>query len=96
VSDWTWEYNPDAEHVVGDLSEPYRRDVEDLARRVAEAVGVRRIGHPFDIRESASGVKTHAEGPVMIWYQEDYRDDVVLILRVQHYLAPDADPDCEG
>ncbi|WP_369192291.1 hypothetical protein [Streptomyces sp. R08] len=24
----------------------------------------------------------------MIWYQEDYRDDVVLTLRAQHYLAP--------
>lgn len=31
----------------------------------------------------------------MIWYQEDCRDDVVLILRVQHYLASDADPDGE-
>lgn len=59
-------------------------------------MGVRRIGHPFDFQESASGVKTHAEGPVMIWYQENYRDDVVLILRVQHYLAPGAGPDGEG
>jgi hypothetical protein len=31
----------------------------------------------------------------MIWYQEDYRDDVVLILRVQHYLTPTVDPDSE-
>lgn len=31
----------------------------------------------------------------MIWYQEDYRDDVVLILRAQHYLAPAADQDGE-
>ncbi|EGX57891.1 hypothetical protein SZN_20537 [Streptomyces zinciresistens K42] len=95
MSDWTWEYNPDADNVVGDLPDLHRRDVEDLARRIAEAVGVRRIGHPFDIQESASGVKTHAEGSVMIWYQEDYRDDVVLILRVQHYLAPAAAPDRE-
>ena len=96
MSDWTWEYNPDAEHVVGDLPEACKRDVEDSARRIAEAVGARRIGHPFDIQESASGVKTHAEGPLMIWDQEDYREDVVLSLRLQHYLAPGADPDSEG
>ncbi|MDX3711665.1 hypothetical protein PV733_22490 [Streptomyces europaeiscabiei] len=27
------------------------------------------------------------------WYREDYSDDVVTILRVQHYLAPAAYPD---
>jgi len=58
-----------------------------LARRIADAVGVRRIGHPFDIRQSASGVLSHGEGSVLVWYQEDYRDDVVLILRVKHFLA---------
>ncbi|MFI1939837.1 hypothetical protein ACH44C_22115 [Streptomyces purpureus] len=50
-------------------------------------MGVRRIGKPFDITESASGVRTFAEGAVMVWYQEDYRDDVVLILRAQHFGA---------
>ncbi|MEV5938564.1 hypothetical protein [Streptomyces sp. NPDC051994] len=83
MSDWTWEYNPNAEEVVGGLTDERRAVVEDLARRVAEAIGVRRIGHPFDVRESASGVRTHAEGSIMLWYQEDYRDDTVLILRVQ-------------
>jgi hypothetical protein len=83
VSDWTWEYNPNAEEVVGGLAGEQRAVVEDIARRVAEAVGVRRIGHPFDVQESASGVRTHAEGNVMLWYQEDYRDDTVLILRDQ-------------
>ena len=48
---------------------------------------MRRIGHPFDIRESASGVRTHAEGNVMLSYQEDYRDDTVLVLRVQLLAA---------
>ncbi|MEV5277552.1 hypothetical protein [Streptomyces sp. NPDC051993] len=83
MSDWTWEYNPNAEEVVGGLTDERRAVAEDLARRVAEAIGVRRIGHPFDVRESASGVRTHAEGSIMLWYQEDYRDDTVLILRVQ-------------
>lgn len=87
MSDWTWEYLSDAEHVVGSLTEEQRTAVEAIAQRIAEAVGVRRIGAPFDITEAASGVKTFAEGSVMVWYQEDYRDDVVLILRAQHFGA---------
>ncbi|WP_344259919.1 hypothetical protein [Streptomyces sodiiphilus] len=62
-----------------------RLEVEAIAQRIVDAVGVRRIGKPFDITESASGVRTFAEGAVMLWYQEDYRDDVVLILRAQHF-----------
>ncbi|MFE5012103.1 hypothetical protein ACFRAI_43475 [Streptomyces sp. NPDC056637] len=87
MSDWTWEYLPDAENVVGSLTTTQREDVEAIAQRITDAVGVRRIGKPFDITESASGVRTFAEGSVMVWYQEDYRDDVVLILRAQHFGA---------
>ncbi|MFC9673667.1 MULTISPECIES: hypothetical protein [unclassified Streptomyces] len=87
MSDWTWEYLPDAENVVGSLTTTQREDVEAIAQRITDAVGVRRIGKPFDITESASGVRTFAEGSVMVWYQEDYRGDVVLILRAQHFGA---------
>ncbi len=44
-----------------------------IAQRIADSVGVRRIGRPFDITEAASRVLTFAEGPVMVWYQEVYR-----------------------
>ena len=27
--------------------------------------------------------------PVMIWFLEDYRDDVVLVVRVQHFELSD-------
>ena len=52
--------------------------------RLADAVGVRRIGTPFDLREAVSGLKTYGEGSLLIWFLEDYRDDVVLVVRVQH------------
>ncbi|MFF8602532.1 hypothetical protein ACF065_21380 [Streptomyces sp. NPDC015232] len=91
MSDWTWEYEPDAEHVIGGLEEEQRLEIEALAQRIADAVGVRRIGKPFDITEAASGVRTFAEGSAMLWYQEDYRDDIVLILRVQHFGAQHPD-----
>lgn len=55
MSDWTWEYEPDAENVVGGLDMTQRLEVEAVAQRIADAVGVRRIGKPFDITESASG-----------------------------------------
>jgi hypothetical protein len=49
---------------------------------------VRRIGTSFDVRESVSNVKSYGEGPIMIWFLEDYRDDVVLVVRVQHLGLP--------
>ncbi|WP_237519963.1 hypothetical protein [Streptomyces sp. HUCO-GS316] len=70
MSDWAWEYEPDAESVVGGLEAAQRLEVEAIAQRIADAVGVRRIGKSFDITESASGVRTFAEGAVMVWYQE--------------------------
>jgi hypothetical protein len=47
--------------------------VESLASRIADAVAVRRIGTPFDVTEAVSDVKSYGEGPVMIWFLEDYR-----------------------
>jgi plasmid stabilization system protein ParE len=63
--------------------------VEGLAARIADAVPVRRIGTPFDVVEAVSNVKSYGEGPVMIWFLEDYRDDVVLVVRVQHFELSD-------
>ena len=88
MSDWTWEYVPDARSVVGGLAEAEVRQVEELASRIAQAVAVRRIGTFFDVRETVSGVKSYGEGAVMIWFLEDYRDDVVLVVRVQHLSRP--------
>jgi hypothetical protein len=85
MSDWTWEYVPDATHVVGGLTTPQIDAVERLAARIASAVAIRRIGTPFDIGESVSKVKSYGEGPLMIWFLEDYREDVVLVVRVHHF-----------
>jgi plasmid stabilization system protein ParE len=87
MSDWTWEYVPDAAHIVGGLTPAQIGEVESLAARIADAVAVRRIGTPFDIRDSVSGVKSYGEGPVMIWFLEDYREAVVLVVRAHHFGA---------
>ncbi len=88
MSDWTWEYVPDTATVTDGLTRTQINEVEALAVRIADAVAVRRIGTPFDVREAVSGVKSYGEGPVMIWFLEDYRDDIVLIVRVQHLGLP--------
>jgi hypothetical protein len=46
MSDWTWEYVPDAANVVGGLTQKQIDEVESLALRIADAVAVRRIGTP--------------------------------------------------
>ncbi|MCQ1581522.1 hypothetical protein [Streptomyces parvus] len=48
MSDWTREYEPDAENVVSGLDGAQRLEAEAIAQRIADAVGVRRIGKPFD------------------------------------------------
>jgi hypothetical protein len=39
---------------------------------------------PFDFQEVVFGLKIYGEGFLLIWFLEDYRDDVVLVVRVQH------------
>ena len=84
MSDWTWEYVPDASSIVSGLTQAQVDEVESLASRIADAVAVRRIGTSFDVRDSVSSLKSYGEGPVMLWFLEDYRDDVVLVVRAQH------------
>ncbi len=66
MSDWTWEYVPDAANVVGGLTQDQVHQVESLASRIADAVAVRRIGTPFDVTEAVSNVKSYGEGPVSL------------------------------
>jgi hypothetical protein len=66
-------------------------EVDALAQRIAEAVAVRRIGTPFDEQEAASDLKAYGEGSVLLWYQEYYRFDLVVVVRVQH-LGATIDP----
>jgi hypothetical protein len=89
MSHWTWEYVPAAAGVVGGLTPAQIDQVECLAARIADAIAVRRIGAPFEVVETVSSLKSYGEGPVMIWFLEDYRDDVVLVVRVQHFGLSD-------
>ena len=59
MSDWTWEYVPDAAAVVGGLTPEQIVEVEALAMRLADAVGVRRIGTLFGLQGAVSGLKTY-------------------------------------
>ena len=89
MSDWTWGYVPDAGQCRRRAHQVQIDQVESLASRIADAIAVRRIGTPFDVTEAVSNVKSYGEGPVMIWFLEDYRDDVVLVVRVQHFELSD-------
>jgi hypothetical protein len=75
---------------VGGLTQKQVDELESLALRIADAVAVRRIGTPFDVQEAVSNVKSYGEGPAMIWFLEDYRDDTVLVVRVQHFGMSDS------
>ncbi|MCZ4126044.1 hypothetical protein [Streptomyces sp. H39-S7] len=92
MSDWTWEYDPDAENVVGGLPDAVKERVEAVAQRLAEAAGVAHIGQPFDIAVSGvSGVMSFSEGWLTVWYLEDGRagENTVLVLAVNYVDVAD-------
>ena len=66
---------------------------ERRERQGAEDVPDARRGAPdrHPIRRDRSGIQREElrRGPVMIWFLEDYRDDVVLVVRVQHFELSD-------
>ena len=74
---------------MGGLTPAQIDQVESLASRIADAVAVRRIGTSLNVADAVSNVKSYGEGPVMIWFLEDYRDDVVMVVRVQYFDLPD-------
>ncbi|GAB3714013.1 hypothetical protein [Nocardiopsis nanhaiensis] len=86
MTNWTWEYLPDAEHVVGGLEPDAKEGVELLAQWLADAASVKHLGEPRVEDSEISRVLDHAEGRIMVWYQEHRRMCVVLILRVQFWL----------
>ena len=82
--------DPALAFVVGGLTQAQIDQVESLASRIADAVAVRRIGTPFNVTEAVSNVKSYGEGPVMIWFLEDYRGRCrPRGVRVQHFELPD-------
>jgi hypothetical protein len=89
MSDWTWEYVPDAANVVGGLTQAQTGQVESLAFRIADAVSVRRIGTP--IQRDRSGVQSEElrRGACDDLVPRGLPEDVVLIVRVQHFELPD-------
>ena len=85
MTDWVWEYVPDAEQVVGGLSKQTRLDVERLAQRLADAAAVRYLGDPPVQESGISSILTHAEGDLIVWYLEHRRFASVFVVRVQQW-----------
>jgi hypothetical protein len=85
VTDWEWEYLPDAQHVVGGLPSALQQQVESIAARLADAAAVKYLGDPPVEDSGVSRVQDLAEGRWMVWYQEHRRHRTVYVLRVQHF-----------
>lgn len=84
MTDWEWEYLPNAENVVGGLAADLQSQIESIAQRLTDAAGVKYLGDPSVEDSGVSKVQDFAEGRWIVWYQEHRRHGVVYILRVQH------------
>jgi hypothetical protein len=62
MSEWTWEYLPDVEHVVGGLEPDVVLQVEQLAQRLADAAAVKYLGDPPIEESGVSGCLTTPRG----------------------------------
>lgn len=62
MNDWTWEYLPGPEQVVGGLSAEAKEDVARLAQRLADAASVKYLGDPPVEDSGVSRILDHAEG----------------------------------
>ncbi|MDX6332172.1 MAG: hypothetical protein QOI83_4555 [Streptomycetaceae bacterium] len=87
MSDWKWEYLPGTEHVVGGLDPNVVSQVERVAQRLADAAAVRCLGDPPVEESGVSRLLDHAEGRLIVWYQEHWRFRTVFMLRVQYWPA---------
>jgi hypothetical protein len=88
VSDWTWEYLPTTEEVVGGFSPEMLREVEQFGQRFADAAGVKYLGDPPIEESGVSGVIYFVEGPWLIGYMEHRRQRTIYLVRV---VNPQAD-----
>ncbi|WP_413801250.1 hypothetical protein [Streptomyces iranensis] len=76
--------------MVGGLDPQIKHDVERLAQRLADAAAVKYLGDPPIHESGVSRLLDHAEGRLIVWYQEHRRLTTVLIIRVQHWPESDA------
>lgn len=81
MRDWSWEYMPDAENVVGGLPAGCVDEVTQLAQRLADAAGVKYLGDPPSRESGVSKLITYSEGRWMLSYLEDRRYRTVYIVQ---------------
>lgn len=81
MSEWTWEYMPDAENAVGGLPAELVAEVEQIATRLADAASAKYLGDPPIEESGVSNLLTFTEGRWMIKYQVHRRSRTILISR---------------
>ncbi|MBB5936709.1 hypothetical protein [Streptomyces zagrosensis] len=59
--------------------------MERLAQQLADAAAVRYLGDPPLHESGVSRLLDHAEGSLMVWYQEHRRLTMIFVVRVQHW-----------
>ncbi|MEH0418752.1 hypothetical protein [Streptomyces sp. B21-083] len=70
VTGWAWEYDPDAEWVVGGMKAPDRESVAVIASALADlaAYGLDPEGR-LDEDPNPMRLRTYSTGTILVWYQ---------------------------
>ncbi|TQF05685.1 hypothetical protein E6W39_30000 [Kitasatospora acidiphila] len=83
MSDWTWEYLPDAQYVVGGLPEAVVEEVESIA---AELAVLNSMTYPEgrDFQGTGPGMRKVVRAHLMVCYTTFPRDEAIYIVQVTH------------
>jgi hypothetical protein len=80
ITGWAWEYDPDAEWVVGGMKAPDREAVAVIASALADlaAYGLGPEGR-LDEDQNPMRLRTYSTGTILVWYQVvEYRKRVYV------------------
>jgi len=83
VSDWAWEYNPDAEHVVGGLPPHVVAEVEGIAAELAVVASLT-YADGLDFQGTGPGLRDVSRPHLIVWYGTYPRLETILVVRVNH------------
>jgi hypothetical protein len=83
VSDWTWEYLPDADAVVAGLPPAVIDEVEEIARELAVVNSLVYLDG-VSYQGLGPGTRDVARARLMVRYLTDVRSEVIFIVRVTY------------
>ncbi|MFF7634545.1 hypothetical protein ACFZB9_15520 [Kitasatospora sp. NPDC008050] len=84
MSQWTWEFLPDADAVVAGLPPEVVKEVEEIATELSVVNSMVYLDGP-DFQDAGPGLRSVSRPDLMVFYITDVRGEAIYVVRVHHY-----------